>query len=506
MPINDFADLWRKKNLIDSFVPDQSLQKNISQDITENQSPMAQAQRTFEQQPQAQPQPQLSDYHPSVKRRILGGLLGGFMGIRDPKMGAQVAENVVYGPYQSQLADWKAKEDARALGLKEAESGLKTQAGVAKDISEVEKGKSQIALQGAQTDEARSLAKLYGREAKDPEVFHPRAIPKMGTVYNMVDEKGNYVGSAYEDRDGGLKFTDDNSPVPRSLKPTVASKERTPGRQDDFQYVFGGLVEDWKADHSGEAPKGADLERLIQKSRDFTETSGKKAVEGADVGLKGAETRLADVRATDDPIRAQATTRASTANLNSAKRTYRGTWNKESENYKLQIGNIDSAMNDLNSGTQAGNVLAIPETLKALLTVVGQSANLRLTNAEMNMLVGGQTTPEHFQAWLNKIFASPESARFPPGFVGVLNKLLNDRKARVMREKSHVDKSLRDLEDTDDQVSLNSVLQSYQLGPQDAPTANVQTAPAATAPATGAPIGISLDDVRAEQERRKKKK
>src|SRR5580765_2270497 len=62
--------------------------------------------------------PQLSDYHPSKLRRagaIVAGGLTGFSG--GPKVGSEVAQDILTKPYQESYQDWLTKSQALEKGV-----------------------------------------------------------------------------------------------------------------------------------------------------------------------------------------------------------------------------------------------------------------------------------------------------------------------------------------------------------------------------------------------------
>jgi hypothetical protein len=67
-------------------------------------------------------QPKQSDYQPSKWRRVGAAIAGGLSGLRDPRLGVQVAQNIVGAPYQQAQSQWQ-----NAMGGAQAAMGLEQQ-------------------------------------------------------------------------------------------------------------------------------------------------------------------------------------------------------------------------------------------------------------------------------------------------------------------------------------------------------------------------------------------
>jgi hypothetical protein len=132
------------------FTPDPVLQKDVRQDVVQSQSPLAEAQRGYDVSRQrlsdvmGQPIPSEVDYHPSLKRNILGGLVRTFL---DRGWG----EEIQRAPLEKQIADYNARLNVAKTGMTESRAALGTE-------SEVGTRGAQTELYGAQSEEARALA------------------------------------------------------------------------------------------------------------------------------------------------------------------------------------------------------------------------------------------------------------------------------------------------------------------------------------------------------------
>jgi len=55
-------------------------------------------------------QPSEADYAPSRKRRLGGALAASLIGLSDPKLGQETADNIINGPFRNRLKDWERQK------------------------------------------------------------------------------------------------------------------------------------------------------------------------------------------------------------------------------------------------------------------------------------------------------------------------------------------------------------------------------------------------------------
>ena len=67
--------------------------------------------------------PKSADYKPSRGRRIMAAIAGGFTGIKDPRLGVEVAQGIISDPYKHAMSDWQ-----NTLGVAQAGMGIDKEA------------------------------------------------------------------------------------------------------------------------------------------------------------------------------------------------------------------------------------------------------------------------------------------------------------------------------------------------------------------------------------------
>lgn len=82
-----------------------------------------------------QPAPSMADYHPSLKRRIFGGLLGGIAGLHDPKTGYEVGRGITMGPFDRQMSDYQ-RQLAQKKEAFETEMGAGKESALEAELTE----------------------------------------------------------------------------------------------------------------------------------------------------------------------------------------------------------------------------------------------------------------------------------------------------------------------------------------------------------------------------------
>ena len=155
--------------------------------------------------------PSQADYHPSVLRTILAGLLGAATGITDPEGGKKVSSQIAFGPYQKQMTAYQQR-------LAEKKQAYETEEGSAKDeasIGEVkQRGAAEVSRAGA--EEARRQAEEAKAKELEPgtpqyqgaieklKIQHPGSS-KVPDLYELPLKNGETVVAT---RNAQGEFTD----------------------------------------------------------------------------------------------------------------------------------------------------------------------------------------------------------------------------------------------------------------------------------------------------------
>ena len=418
--------------------------------------------------------------YPTKWRGLLGGLAGGLVAGpgRHPELGEKVAEGATWGPYERQLQQYGLKKQdlqsqyERNLKTFEAvERAKEEEATAAKARWEVTHPKPSAGLAGLiqrdiDTEEARLGRTLTPEERAKIEQdtadrWHPRPKPATGLL-GLINEN---TAKWKEDHGGREPNYDEQKQIEAESARTWREHDPTTLAQLAIQAVDTAREQ---AKLDGKPFTQEDANKTIQKVMDSTETESKKA-------LNEANARLADARAKAKPIEAQAAaTRAAAAAAEAGQggRALRDFKNRtlppmtrEVETYKSVIEATDTAINSLDSTTQVGDVVAIPEGIKAL--VGGRNSGVRVTNAEINKLMGGQTKPEEFWSLVNQWARDPSHARFPPGFRKNLSDLLKDKKSYAIRHRNNTVNAVKDLSESTDIDTANKAYGSYAAGPPE---------------------------------------
>ena len=132
--------------------------------------------------------PQQADYKPSKWRRFGAALAGGLAGIRDPRMGVEIAEGIVSDPYRSAMGSWE-----RAVGVKGKQAGIEAEA-ITQDINR----------RKAMADETTAQARV--RQAAETErANRARLIAETG--WRAAEDATKRAGYGSQEKIAGMNIT-----------------------------------------------------------------------------------------------------------------------------------------------------------------------------------------------------------------------------------------------------------------------------------------------------------
>src|SRR5487761_91552 len=141
--------------------------------------------------------PQLSDYHPSLKRKIFSGILGGLVGMHDLKSGMETGKAIYYGPFNKQMSDYEQRLSEKKQAFEDAQS---LELGSAKTGAEEER---------RQAEGARKLTEEAHRKQIEAEVEHPVVKSSKSDQVKVTKSDGTII-LAHTSQDGGLLDLDGN--------------------------------------------------------------------------------------------------------------------------------------------------------------------------------------------------------------------------------------------------------------------------------------------------------
>lgn len=206
--------------------------------------------------------PSQADYAPSKKRRVFAAIAGGFAGLRDPKLGMQLADNIVKDPYNQAVSEWGRRannagtlakfdessflDDAKARHL-----GAQTEAEVARKNAELARAnynnRRVVEWKPSTEDEAnRHLQFQTNEKIREGQVLHP------GQTYKITLNDGTTVPGTY-DRETGMFLNGQTKIDPRKDVKKWALDAKDP-KTDEPNTPYEMAVASFKQAHNGRAP------------------------------------------------------------------------------------------------------------------------------------------------------------------------------------------------------------------------------------------------------------
>ena len=468
-----FGELWRRKRLIDALTPDPQLQEDISKDVTESQSPLAQAQRSVETTGQAvqdypQQAPQYGDYHPSGKRKI-AGILAGILG------GPQLSEDIIYRPLERQRADYQRGLEQKQEAYKQALAGLTAESGASEREAQ---RKAEVERAGAEEARRKSEEWKIGPEGQQFElnklkIQHPSERKGWSPPQIMETKEGKIPVIINQDTGEARRITLPDTDITGASKPGV---EREPKKRAGVV----GLIDDAVAKFTQENKREPTLEESMKIEQDIMthyQPDWKKGVEETKAGA-------AETRANRPPATGTYSVRERDAKV----KQYTTSILKDIGNVRTHADNTKAAISALQNKTAVADAVAIPMALKAL--VAGQGSGFRMTQSEINQVMGGMTQWEKFSQIVNQWSTDPQHAKFPPEFRDQLIKVLDAQGKWAAKNLKHGLDSFNAINSAEDTPGVDKAMSGYLSGPSETPDL---------------PGGITLDEINAEIERRKKK-
>lgn len=394
-----------------------------------------------------QPAPQLSQYHPSTGRRILGGVLGAIAGMHDPKSGGEAANDIINGPFERQLSDYQqnlaqkkaafeaensaASEDIKAQELLAQKSAEEERAGAEK----ARRHQIEYEMSPEGIKEKENLYRIeHPNATKDPIATEfVKVTLKNGETVNaekQIDKQGN-ASYSYLDKDGkrqfiGLDAVDKVNPL-ESKEPITKEPKPTNEEQD---------------------------------LNSFAKSIGKKPEELTFEDRLTYQRKLAQAKQT--PELAQSRT---TGNIDRAQQVVQSAYNNTTAQLDKDYQNLDSGRRNLDSletllsqGNAVSDAQAFPKLVQSILS---GSTGFRMTQAEINQAVGGRTVWEALQSTINK-FKAGQSPQIPPEQRAAMQKLASAFRAKIEARLNLNNKYLNMAAKEQDPVKIRGLLSTYR--------------------------------------------
>jgi hypothetical protein len=362
------------------------------------------------------------EYHPSILRRVVGGLLGGTVGITNPQAGNQLATNIVQSPYKSQLSKYQ-----RDLAQKKEAYDLESsaEAGTAKNEEQMSQKKAEEAR--ANAEEARRAGEAFkispegqAFEIKKLNIEHPNT-PKLPTPYQLLLNNGEKV-IAFEGQGGQFNDSQGNIYGPSAVKNAyklgmepkeVAPKEPKPSRAGEE-----GAIDAWTAEH-GRAPNYSERIGIHRQVVDKVPDSGTAEI-------------------------------TKEFKLQSAKEVAARSYQRNLDQSSAQLTRINNAIEEVDSSKPEYLAAAIPTVLTAIVS--GQGTGVRITQPEMNSLIKARGFGDSIEAFTNKISGKGDlSAQQKKDLKG----LLSDVQSKITQKQREYANTIDEIYDSDGIEGIN---------------------------------------------------
>ena len=417
---------------------------------------------------------------PSKKQRILGSIAAAMMAGpgRQPALGVELGQQAIWGPYERQLQryglqkqDLQSQYERTLKTFEGVERAKSEEATAAKARWEVTHPKPSAGLAGLiqrdiDTEETRLGRTLTPEERAKIEQdtadrWHPRPKPATGLL-GLINEN---TAKWKEDHGGREPNYDEQKQIEAESARTWREHDPNTLAQLAIQAVDTAREQ---AKLDGKPFTQEDVNKITQGVMSSTESETKKDLEKSQAQLNRSRASVQQQLADAATKRAEAAA-AEAGQGGRALRDFKNksltVMNKAAEDYRKTVESADTAINSLESSTPVGDILAIPEALRTFLA--GQSSGFRMTQAEINQVLGGQTKAEEFWTHFNKWLGDPNYSRFPPGFKNDILKLLKAKKAKDLKMRNHTVNAIKDLSEATDIGTANKAYASYANGPPE---------------------------------------
>ena len=356
----------------------------------------------------SQPAPRMSDYHPSKARSILAPILGGIAGLHDPKTGYQVGHDVKFGPFDRQMSEYQQR-------LAQKKAAFETEESAAKEAATEGELKARGREQDARAEEAKARA-AKERFSITPEgikaareVRHPLKLD----IYKVPLKNGEEI-TAYWDNEA-RQMIDTNNDMPIGPDAYDTSKIYKIGTEPKVSAPKVGTMdaalekyakEHGKVDKEGKGdPSLLTYAETVKVRNDWQQTPA-----------QGFERVMVGQHAEDAPIDAS-------YKMHSA---YLEKDFTQLDNAVQKYSELDTMLNQNNAQSDA---IVAPKLLSA--AVGGMGSGLRMTNSEIERVVGGRTKLESLRSELNKFSADPQHYVIPSEQRAAIRKLSGELKTRI---------------------------------------------------------------------------
>jgi hypothetical protein len=440
--------------------------------------------------------PKLSDYHPSLGRRIAGVALGALAGMHDPKSGVETGQRVAYGPYSQQLSSYeqrlKEKKDAYELEQNQEYNTARTGAETARTNAEIARSEAEKAAKDV------SLGKL------SPEAFRQK-----------MEEMAVQYGWHYSQTPKGELGEDVLAHLPGQDDPVAFIKLKNGMFYNPATDTYVG-------------PNALDLKKPVTPliTKEPTEKTVKPTNEEEDLARYAKSLGVVNDKGEGDPSKlSYDQSRKYQQNLAQDKQTPQlaqqrtagaahtldagpqASYNKNSGILEKHLDSANSTIevfNNLKATLDQKNpqsdAVAFPQLIKAV--VGGLGSGFRMTNAEIMNAVGGRTEWEKLQATINKFSTDPSHPQIPDPQRKQIYALADALEKKIQARRDLALKTLDKLGGSNDINEHRKIMSDYQKRVADIDDGIVEGGGKSS---NDLPGGITLDEVNAELERRKKK-
>jgi len=423
----------------------------------------------------SQPAPSLSDYHPSIGRRIAGGVLGALAGAHDAKSGVQTGHEITYGPFERQMSDYQQALARKKEAYETAEKGEldKARLGVEDERAGAERARAGAEESRRKVSEFGISPEGWEREKEKLRIQHPemRGTPPL---FNIELKNGEKL-SGIPEIGGRLMDPMTNTVIGQDAIKSI-SRIGTEGKTVTTKAPAVGTFGDFL---------GSYAKKVGKATEDLTEEDKIKAreewsVAGETPALRGQRTGTA--------------ARASETGGQSSYNRMAGMLDKDfniMDAARQRLSNLESTLGQNNAQADA---LVFPELLSSI--VGGTGTGFRMTQAEINNAVGGRTMWESLQATANKLKTDPQHAQIPDNQRAAIRNLERALRGKLDKRLSILHEHDKKLAETNDPMEHRRIMAEFRKRLTDL---DIEKGSGEL------PGGVTLDEINAEIERRKKK-
>lgn len=355
-----------------------------------------------------EPAPDIAQYHPSFLRRLGASIAGGFSGAADPRLGVSTAQDILYSPFQKQLTGYQQRlaQKQQAAELESAQ-----QMGRAK-IEELEEQKRAAAARaeaaGAEKKQRETLISpdyLSQRHKEKMEEISARGAAKSKTgkltpyTFEFPDDKGKFNLMIDE---SDPKWGDPDTLItPPQTDPDVPV---TPVRLGAFKTFY-------KSVHPS-AAQGSFEEQTVRQMNAERQKVGLPDLTAEEVVSfhnKWAQPpELAGQRTASAASSAERPVEHADARLDRSYQLNVQRLDKISTPIRQRLDRMQQLMKSLQMGTPISDAITPVQLLVALAG--GQGSGVRITQPELQRIIGGRSVWESLRAFAQKWSLNPKMA------------------------------------------------------------------------------------------------